>query len=141
MRVACLIIVSLCVLSPAVFADVAQDKSKYDLIRIGHIPPRYAFFKGEPMTTLESKSSNRHDNLEMKALFTALKALNDKGIRDNATEFHQNTVTLTAVYKGEMVHLLYSGDSNLEKFRAYEKDWKALHQKFFQYLTRKIAPQ
>jgi len=123
-----------------VYAGKTSEKDKYDSVSIGYIPARGAYFKGEPMKSLVAKSSSRHINPEIENFFNSLNALATGGVKDNATRFHQPAIYLDVVYKGKRARLFYRGDSNLEKYSDYERQWKELHNRMFKYLTREMTP-
>jgi len=120
--------------------QAAENKIKDDKITIGYIPAKYAFHKGEPTIVLEAKTLAHHHNKDIGGFFEALSKLASEGVTDNATEFHQPTVYLNAVYQGKSITLYNSGESKLEKFKHYEQEWTRLHRSIYSYLIKKIAP-
>lgn len=122
------------------YADSVDTKLEYDKVSIGYIPSRTASYKGEPHTTLESRTSAHYKNKEIERFFIELNKLATEGISDNATQFHQPTKYIEAIYQGKRVSLYFSGDSKLDKFGRYEKQWKLLHGEVYKYLNNKISP-
>ena len=122
------------------YADSTDTELKYDKVSIGYIPSRNASFKGEPHAALEAKALIHHKNKEIEHFFIALNNLASEGITDNATQFHQPTKYIEAVFQGKSVRLSFVGDSNLNKFSHYEKQWKLLHNELYEYLTKDISP-
>ena len=122
------------------YAYSVDTKLEYDKVSIGYIPSRTASYKGEPNTTLESRTSTHHKNKEIERFFIALNNLATEGISDNATRFHQPTKYIEVIYQGNRVSLFFSGDSKLDKFSHYEKQWKLLHGEIYEYLINKISP-
>ena len=133
------VLISLLLLSSS-YADSADIEPKYDQVSIGYIPARGAITKGEPYVTIEANTLAHHNNREIEKFFSSLNKLASEGITDNATQFHQPTKYIEAVFKGERVRLFFSGDSNLDKFSHYEKRWKLLHEEIYEYLSIEISP-
>ena len=122
------------------YAGAVDTKLKYDEVSIGYIPSRAASYKGKPHTVLEGKSLTHHKNMEIEEFFIALSNLASEGITDNATQFHEPTIYIEAIYQGKRVTLFFSGDSQLEKYSHYEQRWKLLHKAIHEYLNKEISP-
>ena len=122
------------------YAGAVDTKLKYDEVRIGYIPSRSASYKGEPHTVLAAKSLTHHKNIEIEEFLIALSSLASRGITDNATQFHEPTIYIEAIFQGERVRLFFSGDSQLEKYSHYEQRWKSLHKAIYEYLSKEISP-
>lgn len=120
--------------------DIKLDNYKYDEVSIGYIPARYASSQGEPQATLVARVLTHHRNKEIEKFFTQLNKLASAGTTDNATHFHQPTKYIEAIFQGERVRLFLVSGSNLEKFKHYEKSWKVLHSKMYEYLIQEISP-
>jgi len=122
-------------------ADTASPELSNDTVSIGFVPARYdVFIKGEPYIVLEAKVLATHKNKEIENFFIALNKLASEGRTDNATQFHQQTVYIEAIYQGKRVRLFFSGDSHLDKYNHYEKQWKLLHGEIFKYLNGRVSP-
>jgi len=134
-----LIFLSLFILSPS-YADSKDTKLEYDKVSTGYIPARYASRKGEPHATLGAKALTHHKNNEIERFFIQFNKLASEGITDNATQFHLPTTYIEAIFQGERIRLFFGGDSNLDKFRHYEKRWKVLHKEVYEYLIKEISP-
>ncbi len=139
MKYSYIVLFGLFLLQPS-YADTVDTKLKYDEVSIGYIPSRGASYKGKPHTVLEAKSLTHHKNVEIEEFFIALNNLASKGITDNATQFHEPTIYIEAIYQGKRVRLFFSGDSQLDKFSHYEQRWKSLHKMIYEYLNKEISP-
>lgn len=113
----------------------------FDSVSIGFIPSKGAHHKGALHVNLEAKTLAHHKSIEIEKFFTALSQLAAEGTTGNATEFHQPTMYIDAVFQGQRVRLFYAGDSKLAKFSRYEKQWKILHGEIFRYLNPHISPE
>ena len=133
------ILLSLFLLPPS-YTGAVDAKLEYDEVRIGYIPSRAASYQGKPHVALEAKSLIHQKNMEIEKFFIALSSLASKGITDNATRFHEPTIYIEAIYQGERVRLFFSGDSQLDKFSHYERRWKSLHEKLYEYLNKEVSP-
>lgn len=133
------LLISLFILQPS-YAESVDTKLKYDEVSIGYIPSRGSSFKGEPHIILEARALAHHKNKEIENFFIALNNLASEGITDNATRFHEPTKYIEIIYQGKVIRLFFSGDSNLDKFRRYETQWKLLHSEIYKYLNAEISP-
>jgi len=134
-----IVLMGLFLLQPS-YADSSDSKLNYDKVSIGYIPSRVASFKGEPHVILEAKSLVHHKSREIEKFFIALNTVASEGITDNATQFHKPTTYIEAIYQGKRVRLFFSGDSRLDKFSRYEKQWRMHHSKIYTYLNSEISP-
>jgi hypothetical protein len=117
-----------------------NPKLEYDSVSIGHIPSKVAHHQGVPHVVLEAKALAHHKNNDIEKFFIALNDLASEGRTDNATQFHVPTIYIEAIYQEKRVRLFFSGDSNLDKFKRYEKQWKLLHSEIFKYLNTEVSP-
>lgn len=138
-RTFALLIVGLCFFQLSQ-SEPAARQPEYDSVSIGYIPSKGAHHKGVPHVSLEAKTLAHHKSIEIEKFFTALSQLASEGRTDNASEFHEPTIYIDAVFQGKRVRLFFSGDSKLDKFNRYEKQWKLLHGEIFQFLNPKISP-
>jgi len=134
-----IVLISLFLLQSS-YADSIDIKLKYDKVSIGYIPSRGAIIKGEPHVIIEAKTLTQHKNKKIDNFFIALNNVASEGITDNATRFHQPTNYIEAIFQGKRVRLFFVGDSNLDKFSHYEKQWKLLHNEIYEYLNKEISP-
>ncbi|MCB1053079.1 MAG: hypothetical protein H6510_02595 [Acidobacteria bacterium] len=113
---------------------MGQSTSQQDYVRIGYIPSRGAFMKGEATKILEANSLSFNHNASIKAFYDRMQTLAEAGVIDNATEFHQPTIYLEAMVDGQRIRLSWSGPTNQEKFRVYEREWRKLYADVHTYL-------
>lgn len=113
---------------------------QYDKISIGFIPSRGESFSGQPYKTIEARSLTHHKNKKIASFYKSLSDIAAEGITDNATQFHQPTRYLEAVYQGQNIRLFYTGDTGQEKYKNYEDLWKLLHREMYDYITIHLTP-
>ncbi len=118
-----------------------KNTSNNDSIAIGSIPARGAAMSGEPYITLEMSSLAHNNNSDIRQWYERIKALADSGITSNATRFHQPTTYLDAVWQGQQVRVFYVKSEGLEKYSAYEAEWKRLYGELLAELTQRANPE
>ena len=138
-RTFALLIVGLCFFQLSQ-SEPAARQPEYDSVSIGNKRLRSGCLAFAPHVSLEAKTPAHHKSIEIEKFFTALSQLASEGRTDNASEFHEPTIYIDAVFQGKRVRLFFSGDSKLDKFNRYEKQWKLLHGEIFQFLNPKISP-
>ncbi|NOX76630.1 MAG: hypothetical protein GXP17_08495 [Gammaproteobacteria bacterium] len=121
------------------YAEADDVDLKYDKVSVGYIPTRGLAFNGEPYKIFEARTLAKHKNADIAHFFMVLDHLASEGVTDNATQLHEPAQYIEAIFQGKRVRLFYMGESNLEQFKHYERQWTLLHEKIYSYLNDGIS--